>query len=176
MVWLMFYTENRERERERDAESPLFLSCNQSMHIINHAFYYAFVPSVFLNSHVTALLSRLQQQQQRFWVGLVVSMAVSNGVEAVLEFLRKNGLSEAESALREDIIENTDLGTFDYEKFFFPMVPPPPPVRVRSFSRPSGLSAAGNCSISSSDEFVSIGSPTSRVSSSGTSNLEASYY
>lgn len=104
-------------------------------------------------------------------------MAVSNGVEAVLEFLRKNGLSEAESALREDIIENTDLGTFDYEKFFFPMVPPPPPVRVRSFSRPSGLSAAGNCSISSSDEFVSIGgSPTSRVSSSGTSNLEASYY
>ncbi|KAL3035283.1 hypothetical protein AAZX31_02G241400 [Glycine max] len=94
-------------------------------------------------------------------------MAVSNGVEAVLEFLRKNGLSEAESALREDIIENTDLGTFDYEKFFFPMVPPPPPVRVRSFSRPSGLSAAGNCSISSSDEFVSIGgSPTSRVSSS----------
>ncbi|KAH1263332.1 Dual specificity tyrosine-phosphorylation-regulated kinase mbk-1 [Glycine max] len=99
-------------------------------------------------------------------------MAVSNGVEAVLEFLRKNGLSEAESALREDIIENTDLGTFDYEKFFFPMVPPPPPVRVRSFSRPSGLSAAGNCSISSSDEFVSIGgSPTSRVSSSENKEL-----
>ncbi|XP_027330926.1 dual specificity tyrosine-phosphorylation-regulated kinase 4 isoform X1 [Abrus precatorius] len=87
-------------------------------------------------------------------------MAVSNGVEAVLEFLRKNGLSEAESALREDIINNTDLGTFDYEKFFFPMVPPPPPVRVRS----SEL-AAGDCSKSSSDEFVSIGSSTSRVSS-----------
>ncbi|KAK7320597.1 hypothetical protein VNO77_30220 [Canavalia gladiata] len=87
-------------------------------------------------------------------------MAVSNGVEAVLEFLRKNGLSEAESALREDIIENTDLGTFDYEKFFFPMVPPPPPVKVRS----SELTA-GDCSKSSSDEFVSIGSSTSRVSS-----------
>ncbi|KAK7385763.1 hypothetical protein VNO78_31615 [Psophocarpus tetragonolobus] len=89
-------------------------------------------------------------------------MAVSNGVEAVLDFLRKNGLSEAESALREDIIHNTDLGTFDYEKFLFPMVPPPPPVRVRSFSRPSDLTA----SKSSSDEFVSIGSSTSRVSSS----------
>ncbi|KAL2317124.1 hypothetical protein Fmac_031000 [Flemingia macrophylla] len=79
------------------------------------------------------------------------------GVEAVLEFLRKNGLSEAESALREDIIENTDLGTFDYEKFFFPMVPPPPPVKLRSFSQPFDL-----CSKSSSDDFVSI---TSRVSS-----------
>ncbi|CAJ1971020.1 unnamed protein product [Sphenostylis stenocarpa] len=94
-------------------------------------------------------------------------MAVSNGVEAVLEFLRKNGLSEAESALREDIIENTDLGNFDYEKFFFPMVPPPPPVRVRSFSRPSELAASDDdCSKSSCDEFVTIGSSTSRVSSS----------
>ncbi|KAK7372493.1 hypothetical protein VNO80_05873 [Phaseolus coccineus] len=93
-------------------------------------------------------------------------MAVSNGVEAVLEFLRKNGLSEAESALREDIIENTDLGNFDYEKFFFPMVPPPPPVKVRSFSRPSELAAMDDdCSKSSSDEFITIGSSTSRVSS-----------
>ncbi|XP_047154764.1 uncharacterized protein LOC124826048 [Vigna umbellata] len=98
-------------------------------------------------------------------------MAVSNGVEAVLEFLRKNGLSEAESALREDIIENTDLGNFDYEKFFFPMVPPPPPVRVRSFSRPSEFAAADDDdSKSSSDKFVTIDSSTSRVSSSGTPN------
>ncbi|XP_047158587.1 uncharacterized protein LOC124829165 [Vigna umbellata] len=97
-------------------------------------------------------------------------MAVSNGVEAVLEFLRKNGLSEAESALREDIIENTDLGNFDYEKFFFPMVPPPP-VRVRSFSRPSEFAVADDDdSKSSSDKFVTIDSSTSRVSSSGTPN------
>lgn len=101
-------------------------------------------------------------------------MAVSNGVEAVLDFLRKNGLSQAESALREDIIENSvDLGNFDYEKFFFPMVPPPPPVRLRSFSKPSEL-AAGDCSKSSTDEFVSIGSSASRVSSSGTLKLKAS--
>ncbi|KAK7300524.1 hypothetical protein RJT34_11370 [Clitoria ternatea] len=90
------------------------------------------------------------------------SMAVSHGVEAVLDFLRKNGLSEAESALRQDIIHNnTHLQNFDYEKFFFPMVPPPPPVRVRS----SEL-AAGHSPKSSSDEFVSIDSSTSRVSSS----------
>ncbi|KAJ1426362.1 Serine/threonine-protein kinase, active site [Sesbania bispinosa] len=99
-----------------------------------------------------------------------MAMAVSNGVEAVFEFLRKNGLSEAESALREDIIEKSDdLASFDYEKFFFPMVPPPPPVRVRSFSRPSELPVTGECSKSSSasseDQFVSIGSPASRVSS-----------
>jgi hypothetical protein len=52
----------------------------------------------------------------------------------------KHGQSEAESALREDIIEksdNDDLASFDYEKFFFPMVPPPPPFRVGSFYLPS---------------------------------------
>ncbi|OIW04105.1 hypothetical protein TanjilG_00665 [Lupinus angustifolius] len=93
-------------------------------------------------------------------------MAVSNDVEAVIEFLRKNGLSEAESALRQDIIEkgssgDADLATFDYENFFFPMVPPPPPVKLRS-SEPAGTLF----SASSDDEFVSIGSFTSRVSSS----------
>lgn len=96
-------------------------------------------------------------------------MAVSNGVEAVIEFLRKNGLSEAESALRQDIIDkggpDADLASFDYEKFFFPMVPPPPPVRVRSER------AGGDFSASSEDEFVTIGSSTSRVSSSGTKTL-----
>ncbi|KAE9596199.1 hypothetical protein Lal_00048798 [Lupinus albus] len=93
-------------------------------------------------------------------------MAVSNDVEAVIEFLRKNGLSEAESALRQDIIEkrsyrDADLASFDYENFFFPMVPPPPPVRLRS-SEPAGKLF----SVSSDDEFVSIGSFTSRVPSS----------
>ncbi|KAK7276402.1 hypothetical protein RIF29_17541 [Crotalaria pallida] len=98
-------------------------------------------------------------------------MAVSNGVEAVIEFLRKNGLSDAESALRQDIIEkgaaaaasdaDADLATFDYEKFFFPMVPPPPPLKLRSSEPPRSVFYA-----SSDDEFISLGSPTSRASSS----------
>ncbi|XP_028803742.1 dual specificity tyrosine-phosphorylation-regulated kinase 2 isoform X2 [Neltuma alba] len=86
-------------------------------------------------------------------------MAVSD-VDAVIEFLRKNGFSEAESALRQDITEKGDLRSFDYEKFFFPMVPPPPPVRVRSCCRPS----LTDCS--SEDEFVSLSSSTSDVCSS----------
>ncbi|WJX64161.1 hypothetical protein P8452_48976 [Trifolium repens] len=112
-------------------------------------------------------------------------MAFSNNVEAILQFLRKNGLSEAESALRQDIIEknntgsdfdvdfDVDVASFDYEKFFFPMVPPPPKVRVRSFSRlPEFVSGDGQFfksnSVSSEEQFVSIASSTSRsrVSSS----------
>jgi hypothetical protein len=107
-------------------------------------------------------------------------MAFSNNVEAILQFLRKNGLSEAESALRQDIIEknNTgsdfDVASFDYEKFFFPMVPPPPKVKVRSFSRPPEFASGDgqffkSNSVSSEEQFVSIASSTSRsrVSSSG---------
>lgn len=99
-------------------------------------------------------------------------MAVSD-VEAVLEFLRKNGFSEAESALRQDMIEKGHLGAFDFEKFFFPMVPPPPPVRIPSSVRRTEIQgAAAESSRSSSksedDEFVSLGSSTSDVCSSGT--------
>lgn len=94
-------------------------------------------------------------------------------VEDVFQFLRKNGLSEAESALREDIIEKTNLASFDFEKFFFPMIPPPPPVKLRSISRSSEFPAddgkfSQSNSVSSDEQFVSIGSPSSRVSSSGT--------
>lgn len=100
-------------------------------------------------------------------------MFIMAGIEAVFEFLRKNGLSEAESALRQDIIEKTDLASFDYEKFFFPMVPPPPPVKIRSFSRPPEFPAGDaeffkSSSVSSEEQFVSIGSSNSRVSSLGT--------
>jgi hypothetical protein len=43
-------------------------------------------------------------------------MAFSNNVEAILQFLRKNGLSEAESALRQDIIEKNNTGSdFDVD-------------------------------------------------------------
>ncbi|KAF7830939.1 dual specificity tyrosine-phosphorylation-regulated kinase 2-like isoform X2 [Senna tora] len=78
--------------------------------------------------------------------------------------MRKNGFSEAESALKHDIVETGDLESFDYEKFFFPMVPPPPPVRVRSESRRSETPRGSECL--SEDEFVSLGSSTSGVCSS----------
>ncbi|XP_041009530.1 LOW QUALITY PROTEIN: dual specificity tyrosine-phosphorylation-regulated kinase 2-like [Juglans microcarpa x Juglans regia] len=96
-------------------------------------------------------------------------MAVSD-VEAVLEFLRNNGFSEAESALKEDMIEKSELGSFDFEKFFFPMVPPPP-VRIPSTLRGSGIppddgESSRSNSRSGDDEFVSLGSSTSDVCSS----------
>ncbi|XP_024177338.2 LOW QUALITY PROTEIN: mitogen-activated protein kinase pmk-3-like [Rosa chinensis] len=96
-------------------------------------------------------------------------MAVSD-VQAVLEFLKKNGFSEAESALREDMIEKGDLGSFDYEKFLFPMVPAPPPVRIpASFQRskvPGLVEVSSSRSSSGDDEFVSVGSSsTNRCSS-----------
>lgn len=101
-------------------------------------------------------------------------MAVSH-VEAVLEFLRKNGFSEAESALKVDMIEKADLGSFDYEKFLFPMVPPPPPVRIPATTSRSEPLLARDSSrsspLSSDDEFVSLGSSTSEVCSSGTLGL-----
>lgn len=108
-------------------------------------------------------------------------MAVPD-VEAVLEFLRKNGFSEAESALREDIVEKADLGSLDFEKFLFPMAPPPPPpLRVPACSRRPGPPrggrgggggggcSAGSSGASSDDRFVSVGSSTSDVCSSGSS-------
>ncbi|CAL9008209.1 unnamed protein product [Prunus brigantina] len=96
-------------------------------------------------------------------------MAVSADVDAVLQFLRENGLSDAESALKEDMIEKGDLGCLDYEKFLFPMVPPPPPVRIPASFRRSEVPGGGECSRSSSqedDEFVSMGSSTSNMCSS----------
>ena len=102
-------------------------------------------------------------------------MAVSD-VEAVLQFLRKNGFSEAESALKRDMVEKSGLGSFDFEKFFFPMVPPPPPLRIPSVSRKfpalsngdaDGKDRSGSNSVSSDDEFVSLRSSTSDVCSSG---------
>ncbi|KAM1054086.1 hypothetical protein FF1_001518 [Malus domestica] len=105
-------------------------------------------------------------------------MGDSADVSAVLEFLRTNGFSEAESALKEDMIEKGELGYFDYEKFLFPMVPPLPPVRIpASFRRPE-VQGCVECSGSSSaedDEFVSLGSSTSNKCSSVDSELEKSH-
>lgn len=101
-------------------------------------------------------------------------------VEAVMEFLRSNGFKEAESALREDMMEKCDLGSFDYEKFLFPVLPP---VRIPSNLRlteqedgagGSRLIKSSSGSTSSDDEFVSLESSTSGVCSSG-SHLISSF-
>ncbi|KAK2635393.1 hypothetical protein Ddye_030185 [Dipteronia dyeriana] len=102
-------------------------------------------------------------------------MAADDDVEAVIEFLRKNGLKEAESALKEDMIEKCDLGSFDFEKFLFPVLPPVkipatlrrPDVEEVNGAERSGGSASGSSSDDDDDdEFVSLGSSTSGVCSS----------
>ncbi|KAG7569862.1 Protein kinase-like domain superfamily [Arabidopsis thaliana x Arabidopsis arenosa] len=85
-------------------------------------------------------------------------------VKSVLEFLRRNGLTEAESALRDDINEKNKLASFDFEKFLFPI---PPPIRITASPRPSDSGGDGSNSKSSSeDEFVSLDSSTSGFCSS----------
>ncbi|KAK4436508.1 Serine/threonine-protein kinase ppk15 [Sesamum alatum] len=97
-------------------------------------------------------------------------------LEAVLEFLRKNGLSESESALIEDVMDKSQMASSELERFFFPMAPPPPPLRIPSAQRlltpPRGeLSDDAQTSKSSSDdEFVSLGSSTTELCSSEFTN------
>lgn len=88
-------------------------------------------------------------------------------VEVVLAFLRKNGLKEAELALKEDMIDrNHGLGSFDFEKFLFVLPPVRIPATVRRPEMEDGAAAGGegsrsNSGSSSDDEFVSLGSSTS---------------
>ncbi|KAL1217839.1 putative dual specificity protein kinase YAK1 [Cardamine amara subsp. amara] len=84
-------------------------------------------------------------------------------VESVLAFLRRNGLTEAESALRDDINEKNQLASFDFEKFVFPI---PPPIKTTASSRPSDSGGNVSKSSSSNDEFVSLDSSTSGFCSS----------
>lgn len=90
-------------------------------------------------------------------------------LEAVLEFLRKNGLSESESALMDDVMEKSRVVSSELETFFFPMAPPPPPLRIPSGRRQQEISGGAECSGggSSDDEFVSLGSSTTELCSSG---------
>ncbi|KAL6980713.1 hypothetical protein U1Q18_022349 [Sarracenia purpurea var. burkii] len=100
-------------------------------------------------------------------------MAVSD-IEAVLEFLRNNGFSDSESALMEDVLENSKLRSFDFEKFLFPMVPPPRPLNIpTSQNRPEpdfGGGVGGDSSDDSSEEFVSLGTSITDASSSEFTN------
>lgn len=96
-------------------------------------------------------------------------------VEAVLDFLRKNGLRDAELALKEDMIERSnELGSFDFEKFLFVLPPVRVPASVRQLDVEEGGGAVERLGSSSGspsdDEFVSLGSSTSasEVYSSGT--------
>lgn len=89
-------------------------------------------------------------------------MAVSD-IKQVLEFLKNNGFSASESALMEDMMEKSELGSFDYERFLFPMNPPPPPLNLISANNHSN-------SVSSDDEFVSLPSSATDFCSSEFTN------
>ncbi|XP_026426414.1 dual specificity tyrosine-phosphorylation-regulated kinase mbk-2-like isoform X1 [Papaver somniferum] len=92
-------------------------------------------------------------------------MEVSD-IEAVLKFLRKNGFSEAELALRNDLFErHDDLVASDFEKFQFPLSPKLPPVRIQrklNFSDDDDGGGVGDAASSStsyrSDDFQSLSS------------------
>ncbi|XP_009773492.1 uncharacterized protein LOC107777685 isoform X1 [Nicotiana tabacum] len=99
-------------------------------------------------------------------------MAVSD-IKQVLEFLKNYGFSESESALMEDIMEKSELGSFDYERFLFPMIPPPPPLKIPSARRLDDLISANinhSNSVSSDEEFVSLASSTTGFCSSEFTN------
>lgn len=76
-------------------------------------------------------------------------------LDAVLQFFRKNGLSECESALMEDIVDKSS----NFDKFCFP---PPPPLRITATRRPQFIDGRSQCS-SDDDEFVSVDSSTSGI-------------
>uniref|UniRef100_A0A7C9DUC5 Uncharacterized protein n=1 Tax=Opuntia streptacantha TaxID=393608 RepID=A0A7C9DUC5_OPUST len=104
-------------------------------------------------------------------------------VEAVLDFLRKNGFHESELALREDIVShkkhhlsNSGSSSFCFGKFLFPMNPPLPPVKVSATSRRrrETSSGAGSGRNSSGDEdFKSLGSSTSVSGACSSSGLNS---
>ncbi|XVE52491.1 hypothetical protein DITRI_Ditri02bG0126300 [Diplodiscus trichospermus] len=111
----------------------------------------------------------LEREREREFL-LLFFMEVSFEVEAVIEFLRKNGLKEAQKALEEDMMEKNEekkeVGAFDFEKFLFPM---PPPVKIPATLRRPEVDRkvkSSDGSDSDGDEFVSLGSSTSDVCSS----------
>ena len=90
-------------------------------------------------------------------------------MEAVLEFLRKYGLSESESALRQNVSERGGGGvaSFDFQSFVFSMVLPLPPVRIpRTSCQPEEAVGGTDTSSVCSDDFVSLGSSATDAFSS----------
>ncbi|XVE99764.1 hypothetical protein REPUB_Repub03eG0229100 [Reevesia pubescens] len=93
-------------------------------------------------------------------------MELSFEMEAVIEFLKKNGLKEAEKALEEDMMEKNEVVASDFDKLLFPM---PPPVRIPATFRRSEVVEkvkSSDGSGSDCDEFVSLKSSTTDVCSS----------
>lgn len=88
-------------------------------------------------------------------------MAVSD-IEAVLEFLKKNGFSNSQSALIEDLLDNSQYRSFHFDKF--PLFP-----HLKISESDSEAEARDGLHLSdySSEEFVSLGSSTTLVCSSG---------
>ncbi|XP_057788720.1 uncharacterized protein LOC131005701 isoform X2 [Salvia miltiorrhiza] len=89
-------------------------------------------------------------------------------LHTVLQFFRKNGLSECESALMEDIMDKkSQVGSSAFETLCFP------PLRIPATRRPPPHFADGavvSPNGSSDDEFVSLGSSTTEFPSSDFTN------
>ncbi|KAK4351338.1 hypothetical protein RND71_030651 [Anisodus tanguticus] len=67
----------------------------------------------------------------------------------------------------EDMMEKSELGSLDYERFLFPMTPLPPPLKIPSTCHLDHLISN---SVSSDDEFVSLASSTTDFCSSEFTN------
>ncbi|KVI04853.1 Protein kinase, catalytic domain-containing protein [Cynara cardunculus var. scolymus] len=97
-------------------------------------------------------------------------------IEQVLHFFRKNGLSDAESALMDDIFEKSQLGSFDFQRFLFPILPQTlhslkiPAARLISPPPSPPRQMTEEVEGSSDDEFVSLGSSTTDLCSSEFTN------
>lgn len=85
---------------------------------------------------------------------------LSSDIEQVLQFLRKNGLSVSESALMDDIFEKSQLASFDFQRFIFPIIPTSlPSLKIpATLPPPQTVVDGGSSSSSDDDEFVSLAS------------------
>ena len=100
----------------------------------------------------------------------ILSAMEPSDIESVLHFFRKNHLSVSESALIDDIFEKSQVGSSDFHNFLFP--PSLPPLKIPAARcLPPPLKPAEDLATSdasSDQEFISLGSSTTDLCSSGT--------